>query len=61
VRQCRRGVRLAEPVRFSRDCGEERGQPSRGQLYQPDRAEVGMRNPSSGDEGSNGFERPRSQ
>ena len=45
VRQCRRGVRLAEPVRFSRDCGEERGQPSRGQLCQPARAEVGDEEP----------------
>jgi hypothetical protein len=45
VRQRRRGVRLAEPIRFLRDCGEERGQPSRRQLCQPDLAEVGDEEP----------------
>jgi hypothetical protein len=40
VRQRRGRVRLAEPVRFLRDCGEERAQLPRGQLRQPNLAEV---------------------
>jgi hypothetical protein len=40
VRQRRGRVRLAEPIRLLRDGGKKRGQLTRGQLRQPNRAQM---------------------